>query len=344
MKTYLVTGGAGFIGSTFVLQNIKAGHRVVVLDALTYAGHKENLLEVSDSSLFEFVKGDICDANLVRSLFEKTAFDAVVNFAAESHVDRSISGPAAFIQTNILGTFNLLENSLSYWKSLSEEKKSSFRYLQVSTDEVYGELGETGKFSETTPYHPSSPYSSSKAGADHLVRAWNKTFGLPALITNCSNNYGPRQFPEKLIPLMIHHAVTSKPLPVYGKGANIRDWIHVEDHCRGIALVLEKGKIGETYCLGGNAERTNLVVVQKICEILNRLLPRSDGKSYDFLITYVTDRLGHDFRYAIDDSKAVKEVGFKREYTFESGLEATINWYLKNQKWIEAVLKNAKSK
>jgi dTDP-glucose 4,6-dehydratase len=265
-----------------------------------------------------------------------------VNFAAESHVDNSIASPGEFIETNIRGTFTLLDQSLRYFKSLSDGAKRSFRFLQVSTDEVYGSLGPTGKFSEKTAYAPNSPYSASKASADLLVRAWFHTYALPTITTNCSNNYGPRQFPEKLIPLMIKNALSGKPLPVYGDGGNVRDWIHVEDHCEGVHLALTKGLPGETYCFGGNAEKNNLDVVKTICEILDRTSPRADGKKHESGIQFVTDRLGHDRRYAIDDTKAARELGFKRKYDFETGIAATIAWYLENSAWIAAVTNGAK--
>jgi dTDP-glucose 4,6-dehydratase len=330
----IVTGGAGFIGSNFVRMSVARGHRVTILDALTYAGHKENLEGVDA----ELIKGDIGDRKLVAKLLKDTKPDVVFNFAAESHVDRSIDGPAVFITTNVLGTSNLLDCSVEYWKTLAAPEQKRFRYLQVSTDEVYGALGESGKFSETTPYAPNSPYSASKAAADHLVRAWHHTFGLPTITTNCSNNYGPYQFPEKLIPTMIRCALANKPLPVYGNGGNIRDWIQVEDHCSGIWLAVEKGRPGETYCFGGNAERNNLDVVKNICEEMDSIHPRTDGKKYSELISFVTDRLGHDWRYAIDDTKAMKELGFKRKYNFETGLKETIQWYLKNQDWMKKVM------
>lgn len=331
----IVTGGAGFIGSNFVRMSVARGHKVIILDALTYAGHKENLDGIDS---FELVKGDIGDKKVVKKIFQDFKPNYLFNFAAESHVDRSIDGPSVFITTNVLGTSNLLDCSLEYWKSLNESEKKSFRYLQVSTDEVYGALGDTGKFSESTPYSPNSPYSASKASADHLVRAWHHTFGLPTITTNCSNNYGPYQFPEKLIPTMIRCALAEKPLPVYGKGGNIRDWIQVEDHCNGIWLAMEKGKPGETYCFGGNAERNNLDVVKNICREMDQLSPRSNGRRYEELISFVTDRLGHDWRYAIDDSKAISELGFKRKYTFEDGLKNTVQWYLKNQTWMNQVM------
>ncbi len=360
-KTYLVTGGAGFIGSSFVELLKTKGHRTVVLDALTYAGHRANLDNLQGSGEVHFIQGQIQDGELVGRLLREFQPDAVVNFAAESHVDRSIEGPAVFIETNILGTYQLLEQSLSYWRSLKEQsataeaaaassdassaaqsKHQNFRYLQISTDEVYGSLGETGKFSETTSYQPNSPYSASKAGADHLVRAWHHTFGLPTLTTNCSNNYGPRQFPEKLIPLMIHNALAGKALPVYGTGKNVRDWIHVEDHCAGIFLGLEKGTPGSTYCFGGNAEMRNLDVVQGICSLLDELRPLSGGKKYEEQIEFVQDRAGHDWRYAIDDTLAQKELGFTRRHNFASGLRSTLEWYLNNTEWVAEVLKRDK--
>ena len=341
-STILVTGAAGFIGSNFVEIAVREGRKVIVLDSLTYAGHRENLEGISGPGSCELVVGDIRDPKLTGELLARYSVDALLNFAAESHVDRSIMGPAAFIETNILGTYQLLTQALDYWKKLPEGKRSAFRYLQVSTDEVYGTLGDTGKFSETTPYAPNSPYSASKASADLLVRAWHHTYGLPTLTTNCSNNYGPKQYPEKLIPHMIHCALVGKPLPVYGEGTNVRDWIHVKDHSRGILDALDKGTPGQTYCFGGNAERKNLDVVRAICAELDRVRPRADKKSYSEQIAFVTDRLGHDWRYAIDDSLAQRELGFKREFTFESGLKDTIHWYLENADWQAAVLrKNA---
>ncbi|MEK6706258.1 MAG: dTDP-glucose 4,6-dehydratase [Bdellovibrionota bacterium] len=336
-KSLLVTGGCGFIGSCFVRQRAKQGDDIIVLDALTYAGHRENLDEITGPGTTKLVVGNICDRQLVTKLIEEYQVDAVINFAAESHVDRSINSPAEFIETNIRGTFTLLNSALEYWCKLPGGKKDSFRYIQISTDEVYGSLGQTGKFSETTPMAPNSPYSASKAAADHLTRAWFHTYGLPTITTNCSNNYGPRQFPEKLIPHMIMCALESKPLPVYGDGGNIRDWIHVEDHCRGLSLALELGKPGETYCFGGNAEKNNLDVVRTICRTLNRLRPKVDGKSHETGISFVKDRLGHDRRYAIDDALAQRELGFKREYDFEDGLTNTIQWYLDNSTWCKAV-------
>lgn len=339
MKTILVTGAAGFIGSAFAHQNSSRDDwKIVVLDSLTYAGNLENINGLIDQQKVSFVQGDIRNPDLLDSIFNKYNFDAVVHFAAESHVDNSISGPKAFVETNILGTFYLLEMARKYWGQFKSEKKDNFRFLHVSTDEVFGELGETGYFSEKTAYAPNSPYSATKASSDHLVRAWNHTYGLPTIITNCSNNYGPRQLPEKLIPRMITCALQGQALPVYGRGANIRDWIHVEDHCRGIALALEKAKPGQSYCFGGNSERTNLQVVKAICVTLDTQAPRADGKKHETAIEFVTDRLGHDFRYAIDDSLATKELGYKKTYqNFEEGLQQTVSWYLSNKLWIENI-------
>ena len=308
MKTILVTGGCGFIGSNFIRHLVEKGEDVymVNLDKLTYAGNTQNLNDIPDS-VYTLVQGDIRDSNLVESLFNTHRFDTVVHFAAESHVDRSIDGPTEFIQTNVVGTLNLLEKSRAYCNSTDNK---NFRFLHVSTDEVYGSLEDNGKFIETTPYDPSSPYSASKAGSDHLVRAWHRTFDLPILITNCSNNYGPHQFPEKLIPLMIINCLHGKPLPVYGKGENVRDWLFVRDHCEAILTVLRKGKVGETYNIGGNNEIKNIDVIQIICDVLDEILPRDNGLVYSELIHYVTDRPGHDFRYAIDATKIEKELGW----------------------------------
>jgi len=344
MNSLLVTGGAGFIGSCFTLGALSKGYRVVVLDALTYAGCLENLAGAQNHDQFKFIKGDIRDRALADQLLREYRIDGVINFAAESHVDRSITGAAPFIETNISGTFALLESSLKYWNTLEASDKKSFRYVQISTDEVFGELGPTGMFSETTPYAPNSPYSASKASADLLVRAWFHTFGLPTLVTHCSNNYGPRQYPEKLIPLMILNALEGKDLPVYGKGENIRDWIHVEDHCEGILLTLTKGRPGEHYCFGGRAEKTNISVVKTLCASLDEARPKKDRTKYESQIRFVTDRLGHDWRYAIDDSKAEKELGFKRKYGFENGLKQTLAWYLENKKWIESIRAKGNSK
>ncbi|HEY3998785.1 MAG TPA: dTDP-glucose 4,6-dehydratase [Candidatus Xenobia bacterium] len=331
MRTLLVTGGAGFIGSHFVERAVREGDQVVVLDCLTYAGHRENLAHVKGA--LELIEGNICDGRLVLDLLQQHQVDELVNFAAESHVDRSISEPSGFINTNIVGTFTLLNAALQHF-----QKKPTFRYLQVSTDEVFGSLGATGKFHEESPITPNSPYSASKAAADHLVRAWHHTYGLPVVTTHCSNNYGPRQYPEKLIPHMIACALRDKPLPVYGDGGNVRDWIHVEDHVEGIFLALRQGRLGECYCFGGNAERNNLDLVKLICQTLDRLRPRSDGKPHASAITYVTDRLGHDRRYAIDDTHAQKELGFKRRHEVEAGMASTVEWYVAHQAWCETVL------
>jgi len=338
-QTWLVTGGAGFIGGNFVLRQMqKETIQIINLDALTYAGNLDTLECVKDHPGHVFVLGDIGDRVLLDYLMSRYEPDAIVNFAAESHVDRSIDSPETFIQTNVLGTFHLLEAARQYWKSLPEEKAKSFRFLHVSTDEVYGSLGETGKFTETTPYQPNSPYSASKAGSDHLVRAYFHTYGLPVLTTNCSNNYGPYQFPEKLIPLIIHNAVNGKPLPVYGKGANIRDWLYVEDHCCAIETVLAKGTPGEVYNIGGNNEKTNLTVVHTLCDLLDELLPNSPHIPHRNLITYVTDRPGHDLRYAIDASKISQELGWEPAETFETGFRKTVQWYLDHQDWTARVM------
>lgn len=331
-KTLLVTGGAGFIGSTFVAQSIAREQKIIVLDALTYAGSEANLTWI-DSPNWQLVVGDITNRELVSSLLTKHDIDAVVNFAAESHVDNSISGPGSFIDTNINGTFSLLEAARVY-----APKKEGFRFLHVSTDEVYGSLGATGKFSEKSPYQPNSPYSASKAAADHLVRAWHETYGLDTVVTHCTNNYGPRQHPEKLIPRMIHCALSGLPLPVYGDGKNIRDWIHVEDHAAGVALALERGDAGGVYDFGGDAEVENISLVRDVCALLDGLRPKEKG-SYADQITFVTDRLGHDRRYAIDDSKSQSELGFTRNYTFKQGIRKTVEWYLENQAWCDAMVK-----
>lgn len=327
MATWLVTGGAGFIGGNFVLEAVARGIRVVNLDALTYAGNLNTLASLEGNPDHVFVKGDIGDGMLVARLLQEHQPDAVLNFAAESHVDRSIEGPGAFIHTNVVGTLALLEAVRDYWKSLPTARSDAFRFLHVSTDEVYGTLGETGKFTETTPYAPNSPYSASKAASDHLVRAFHHTYGLPVLTTNCSNNYGPYHFPEKLIPLVIAKALAGEPLPVYGDGKQVRDWLFVSDHCEAIRTVLAKGKVGETYNVGGNSERQNIEVVQAICALLDQHRPRDDGKPRASQITYVTDRPGHDRRYAIDASKLKNELGWEPSYTFEQGIAQTVQWY-----------------
>lgn len=336
-KQILVTGAAGFIGSTFVRVAQEKRYKVTVLDSLTYAGHLENLTEPLAQGSLEFIQGDIRDFELLDSLFSKKEFTGIINFAAESHVDNSISGPRVFVETNVVGTLNLLEVARKYWSGGGDRDR---RFLQVSTDEVFGALGDVGQFSESTPYRPNSPYSASKAGADHLVRAWFHTYGLPTVTTNCSNNYGPRQYPEKLIPVMIQNALLGRPLPVYGKGLNVRDWIHVEDHSRGVLLAFEKGRAGESYCFGGNSERTNLQLVQSLCSIMDELAPRQDGQKHKNGIQFVQDRAGHDFRYAIDDSRARSELGFVRKFAdFEQGLRQTVEWYIQNQAWVRAVQK-----
>ena len=345
---WLVTGGAGFIGSNFVRHVLAArpGVRVVVLDKLTYAGSLENLRDLPDPARFEFVKGDIADADAVRRAFEQHCPTHVLNFAAESHVDRSIDGPRAFIDTNIVGTFELLDAARAHVAKRSAAERTAFRFLHVSTDEVYGSLGAEGYFTESTPYSPNSPYSASKAGADLLVQAYNRTYGLPVITTNCSNNYGPHQYPEKLIPLMILNALEGKPLPIYGDGANIRDWIYVEDHCEGIVRALEAGVPGEQYAFGGNSERSNLQVVDAICAALERLRPAKDNPAlqargldrYGGLKTFVEDRPGHDRRYAIDASRARAELGWTPRFDFDTALARTVAWYLDNERWRRALL------
>lgn len=337
-KTLLVTGGAGFIGANFVLQAVADGLRVINLDKLTYAGNPDTLASLQGNKGHVFVHGDIGDRALVARLLAEHRPDAVVNFAAESHVDRSIDGPAEFVQTNVVGTLGLLECARDYWRSLEGTAREAFRFLHVSTDEVYGSLGTDGKFTESTPYAPNSPYSASKAASDHLVRAFHHTYGLPVLTTNCSNNYGPFQFPEKLIPLVIQKALAGEPLPVYGDGKNIRDWLFVGDHCSAIRRVLDAGRAGETYNVGGNAERENIAVVKTICALLDARRPLADGRARESLITYVKDRPGHDRRYAIDSSKLQAELGWKPSQTFETGIAQTVDWYLAQQPWVQRVL------
>jgi dTDP-glucose 4,6-dehydratase len=335
-----VTGGAGFIGANFILEWLALGNEPVVnLDKLTYAGNLANLDSVRHDARHMFVQGDIGDRQLVDRLLTQYQPRAIINFAAESHVDRSIHGPGEFVQTNVVGTFNLLESVRGYWDKLEGEGKSSFRFLHVSTDEVYGSLGRNDPaFTETTPYAPNSPYSASKAASDHLVRAYHHTYGLPVLTTNCSNNYGPFQFPEKLIPLIIHNALSGKPLPIYGDGSNIRDWLYVTDHCLGIMTVLEKGRVGETYNIGGNNEKTNLEVVKTICRILDELHPDSPVTPHEKLITFVKDRPGHDARYAINAGKISQELHWHPRESFETGIRKTVAWYLDNQSWVEQVI------
>ena len=338
--TLLVTGGAGFIGSNFVLDWLaQSDEPVINLDKLTYAGNLENLASLDGDARHIFVQGDIGDFTLVTRLLAEHQPRAVINFAAESHVDRSIHGPGEFIQTNIVGTFQLLEAVRAYWGGLESEAKTDFRLLHVSTDEVYGSLSKTDPaFTEAHRYEPNSPYSASKAASDHLVRAYHHTYGLPVLTTNCSNNYGPYHFPEKLIPLLIVNSLAGKPLPVYGDGQQIRDWLYVKDHCSAIRRVLEKGEIGETYNVGGWNEKPNLDIVHTVCTLLDELRPRTDGKPYKDEITYVTDRPGHDRRYAIDARKLERELGWKPAETFETGIRKTVEWYLDNQPWVENVL------
>ncbi|HVJ08711.1 MAG TPA: dTDP-glucose 4,6-dehydratase [Acidisarcina sp.] len=336
----LVTGGAGFIGSNFVCQWIRSGgSQVVNLDKLTYAGNPGNLAELADDDRHVFARGDIRDRAGVHDLFAKYQPRAIVHFAAESHVDRSILGPEEFIQTNVFGTFALLEEALAYFRTLQASEQERFRFLHVSTDEVYGSLRpEDPAFSEETPYAPNSPYSASKAGSDHLVRAYHHTYGLKTLTTNCSNNYGPFQFPEKLIPLILLNALAGKPLPIYGDGQNVRDWLYVGDHCEAIRVVLEEGRPGETYNIGGNNEKTNLQVVETVCALLDELRPNPSAGSYRSLITFVKDRPGHDRRYAIDAEKIARELGWRPRESFETGMRKTVEWYLANRPWVEQIL------
>ena len=342
MKKILVTGGAGFIGSAVVRHIIEnTQDSVVNVDKLTYAGNLESLESVENNPRYTFEQVDICDAKALARVFEQHKPDAVMHLAAESHVDRSIDGPAAFIETNIVGTYTLLEAARAYWNTLSNEKKVAFRFHHISTDEVYGDLeGTDDLFTETTPYAPSSPYSASKASSDHLVRAWLRTYGLPTIVTNCSNNYGPFHFPEKLIPLMILNALDGKPLPVYGNGQQIRDWLFVEDHARALYKVVSEGEVGETYNIGGHNEKANIDVVRTICALLEELVPNKPAgvAKYEDLITYVKDRPGHDVRYAIDAAKIGRELGWKPQETFESGIRKTVEWYLNNKKWWSRVL------
>ena len=342
MQTLLVTGGAGFIGANFILQaRREKWANIINLDKLTYASNLQNLAQLEDDPNYNFTPGDIGDLELVSNLLEKYHPDAIINFAAESHVDRSILSPLSFVETNVVGTFKLLEATRVYWEKLSSVEQEKFRFLHVSTDEVYGSLSPTDPaFREDTPYAPNSPYAASKASSDHFVRAYHHTYGLPTITTNCSNNYGPRQFPEKLIPLMIINALDGKTLPIYGDGQNVRDWLYVTDHCEAIYLVLKEGKLGETYNIGGLNEQSNLAVVEKICTILDQLAPKS-GSSYSSLITFIKDRPGHDRRYAIDCSKINRSLDWQPKENFESGLFKTIQWYLNNSPWIESVRSGA---
>ena len=337
--TILVTGGAGFIGSNYILQSIvNSSETVINLDKLTYAGNIKNLKSIIDDKRHVFIKGSIADKDILKKIFAEYKPRAILNFAAESHVDRSINSPDAFIQTNILGTFRLLQESLSYWNGLSESIKSQFRFLHVSTDEVYGSLSpEASAFTEKNRYEPNSPYSASKASSDHLVRSFHHTYGLPTLTTNCSNNYGPYQFPEKLIPLIITHALDGKPLPIYGDGLQIRDWLYVKDHCDAISNVLEKGTPGEVYNIGGCNEKSNIEIVKIVCSILDELSPNKNRIPYEKQITHIKDRLGHDRRYAINATKIMSDLGWKPKETFESGIRKTIIWYLNNQDWIQDI-------
>jgi dTDP-glucose 4,6-dehydratase len=337
-KRILVTGGAGFIGSAVVRQAIReTDHQVVVVDKLTYAGNMDSLAPVSNDPRYAFERADIADAAKMRELFERYRPDAVMHLAAESHVDRSIDGPGEFIQTNVVGTFTLLQATLGYWRALPGAERDAFRFHHISTDEVFGSLGEEGLFCETTAYDPRSPYSASKAASDHLVRAWHHTYGLPVVVTNCSNNYGPYHFPEKLIPLIIINALEGLTLPVYGKGANVRDWLFVEDHARALLTVVTKGTAGETYCVGGRCEKANIEVVRTICALMDELAPSAKIGPRENLITYVADRPGHDMRYAIDASRIAIDLGWEPRETFESGLRKTVEWYLANRTWWERI-------
>lgn len=347
--TLLLTGGAGFIGSHFAGMMVREGWRVLILDKLTYAGHRANLADIpagnhaSDPG-WELVEGDIAAPGLAEKILHEHKPEALVHMAAESHVDLSITGPEAFLHTNITGTFRLLEAARHYYGGLTGTAKDAFRFIHVSTDEVFGELGAEGHFSESSPYAPNSPYSATKAGSDHLASAWHRTYGLPVIITHCSNNYGPRQYPEKLIPLMIRRALAGEPLPVYGDGRQVRDWIHVEDHCAGVRLAWQKGRVGEHYCFGGHSERANIDIVRQICALLDAKRPRPGGAPHADLIRFVTDRPGHDRRYAIDDAKAQRELGFTRRITdFAHGLEETVDWYLTHPEWAEEVMKKPES-
>jgi dTDP-glucose 4,6-dehydratase len=335
----LITGGAGFIGSNLARLAMAAGHEVAVVDKLTYAGNRNSLADLEGKPGFMFFQADICDASAMRQVFAESKPDAVMHLAAESHVDRSIDGPGEFIATNVTGTFQLLQVALDYWRGLSGATKDNFRFLHVSTDEVFGSLGPTDPaFNESTPYDPHSPYSASKASSDHLARSWMDTYGLPVVVTNCSNNYGPYQFPEKLIPVVILKCLRGEPIPVYGKGENIRDWLYVDDHARALLAAVEKGKPGRTYCIGGDNERRNIDLVKQLCALLDEFRPRTDGKPHDSAITYVTDRPGHDLRYAIDARRARAELGWAPQEDFQTGFRKTVSWYLDNPAWIEGIL------
>lgn len=342
-RTIILTGGAGFIGSNLVRMLLdRSVGTIINVDNLSYAGDLESTASHAGNPNLHFEQIDIADTIRIRELFERYKPTQVMHLAAESHVDRSIANSGDFINTNIVGTFTLLEAARSYYSNLTGTKRDEFRFLHVSTDEVYGHLGPTGYFSESTPYDPSSPYSASKAASDHLVRAWHRTYGLPTMVTNCSNNYGPWQFPEKLIPVIILKALKGEPIPIYGKGENVRDWLHVEDHCEALLTTLERGRPGETYLIGGHGERTNFEVAKTICSILNELAPDSGIKDYSSLIKFVTDRPGHDFRYAIDPTKITQELGWRAKHTFNDGIRATVQWYISNQPWVERLLAKGK--
>ena len=341
-ERFLVTGGAGFIGSAFVRRAVRDGHHVLNLDKLTYAGSLLSVAEVSGSPAHEHVRGDITDRALVRSLLARFRPTALVHLAAESHVDRSIDAPAAFIETNVVGTFALLAEALEFWRALPAPDAERFRFVHVSTDEVFGSLGTSGRFDERSPYQPNSPYSASKAGADHLVRAWFHTYGLPVVTTNCTNNYGPYQFPEKLIPLVILRALDGRSLPVYGEGANVRDWLYVDDHVEALLLAVRSGRPGETYAVGGGAERSNLEVVRELCRVLDRVAPDPHVRDRAQLIEFVADRPGHDFRYAMDTTKITRELGWQPRESFASGIERTVAWYLAHRDWCEAVQRESR--
>ena len=334
----LVTGGAGFIGVNLVHLLVSAGHQVLNFDKLTYAGNRDSLARLDGNAAHKFVVGDLCNADELAAAIQTFCPEWIMHLAAESHVDRSIDGPSQFVQTNIVGTFNLLQASRAYWQSLPQSQRDAFRFLHVSTDEVYGTLGDTGKFTESTPYDPHSPYSASKAASDHLARAWHHTYGLPVLVTNCSNNYGPYQFPEKLIPVVILNAIRGAPIPVYGQGSNVRDWLFVEDHCQALLSVLNRGSIGHTYNIGGNNELRNIDLVNLLCQILDELQPRPDSKSYSTQIRFVQDRPGHDLRYAIDASKITRELGWRPQQDRTSGFNRTVQWYLDNSPWWQGIL------
>ncbi|MDO4988580.1 MAG: dTDP-glucose 4,6-dehydratase [Synergistes sp.] len=336
MKKFLITGAAGFIGSNLAHYLTSQGAAAVIYDKLTYAGNLQSLDGIPQDR-FDFVRGDVCDTDFVFDTLKRYDIDAVFHLAAESHVDRSIDSPSDFIQTNIFGTFSMLSAARKYYEVLTGDKKENFRFLHVSTDEVYGSLGADGYFTEATPYSPNSPYSASKASSDHLVRAWFHTFGLPVLTTNCSNNYGPRQFPEKFIPLLIHNALAGRELPVYGDGSNVRDWLYVDDHCRALSTVMLHGRCGATYNIGGSCERSNIDIARTVCRILDEMHPKIDGK-YEDQITFVKDRPGHDLRYAIDASKITAELGWKPKESFDSGIHRTIKWYLDNRNWTQDIL------